>query len=168
MSTLLVLFSVISQYSDALYYDIRYYDPIQSKLYVAAILADGTTTEVPIINGLVPNILITKGCGRETRVFTYDCVKKYDGKIIRYIVGDGCVKEPEPTLAPIKVVPIPIKVPATTPSKPLPPKPSKPLPPLPLPPKPSKPLPPLPLPQSDLDKGFIKDFEPQERIVPSY
>jgi hypothetical protein len=168
MSTVLLLCSLFSQCpSDTLYYDVRYDGPIYSKKYVQAVI-DGTRTEVPIVNGLVPNIKIIRSYGAETRIFTYNCGTRYDGNLIKYVNGDGCAAEPTPAPEP---APEPIVAPRV---RQLPQLPSPRLVPpasLPLPLPQKKTAVPLPLPDdTSLDKQFIGDLniKVEREITPNY
>lgn len=165
MPTVLLFCSLFSQCSsDTLYYDVRYDGTIYSKEYVQAIIG-GTRTEVPIVNGFVPNIKIIRGYGKENRIFTYNCGTRYDGKLIKYVNGYGCAPDTKPIPEPI-VVPKPLPLPSSPPSRLVPPA-SLPLP-LPLPKKKTVPL---PLPDDvSLDKQFIGDFniKVELEITPNY
>lgn len=104
-----------------IYHELKCCEPIKTKTYITAVLTNGTRTQIPIVNGYLPEIRTKElADGTTHRTFIYNRQIPYEGGVPNYIpatqpLADDCgpVYTKEPTQAK-KTYPKPMKAPTPT------------------------------------------------------
>lgn len=110
----------ISILQQSVYHDIHFPDVVKTRVDVKAVMPDGSSFSVPIINGYKPEISIKNTPSYVRRTFTYKNRRKWSGDTELLYVKSKPKAKPKPKPRP-KPEPV-LKLAAPTNSKPKPPE----------------------------------------------
>ena len=107
MKIVLVYLALLGQIPE----EIQYCETVKSKFYVPIILPTGSTINVPVVNGFLPEVMTKQDANGNRRVLNYNREIPYTGGVPRYLPQTQQLKQcTVPQITP-QLIPVPSRLP---------------------------------------------------------